>query len=224
MTFSLSARCPDTGMFGIVISSSSPAVAARCVHARAGVGAVASQNVTDPSLGQKGLAFMAGGLSAQEALNGLLAGYSSADWRQLALVDTNGGTALFSGPRTLGIHAMIEGNGAVAAGNLLANGDVPAAMMDAFQQSRGALGDRLVGALVAGLSAGGEAGPVHSAGLYLVREMSWPVADLRVDWSEQNPISELSDLWRRYKPQLDDYVRRAVDPNAAPSYGVPGDE
>ena len=69
MTFSISARCPDTGMFGIAVSSSSPCVAARCAHARAGVGAVATQNVTDPRLGPKGLDLMASGLSAADALD-----------------------------------------------------------------------------------------------------------------------------------------------------------
>ena len=75
----------------------------------------------------------------------------------------------------------------------------------------------------AGLAAGGEAGPVHSAGLYLVRDVSWPVADLRVDWAEADPIRALVNLWGLYKPQLEDYVTRAIDPTAAPSYGVPGD-
>ena len=51
MTFSIVARCARTGQFGMAISSSSPAVAARCAHIRAGVGAVASQNITDPALG-----------------------------------------------------------------------------------------------------------------------------------------------------------------------------
>ena len=64
MTFSIAARDPATGMFGMAISSSSPAVAARCAHARAGVGVVASQNITDPRLGPKGLDLMAGGLTA----------------------------------------------------------------------------------------------------------------------------------------------------------------
>jgi uncharacterized Ntn-hydrolase superfamily protein len=62
MTFSLVARCARTGMFGVAIASSSPAVAARCAHARAGVGAVASQNVTDPALGPLALDLMQGGV------------------------------------------------------------------------------------------------------------------------------------------------------------------
>ena len=74
------------------------------------------------------------------------------------------------------------------------------------------------------LAAGGEAGPVHSAGMKLVREVSWPVADLRVDWTEDCPIAALARTWEVYKPQLDAYVTRALNPTEAPSYGVPGDE
>ena len=68
MTFSLVARCAETGMFGLAISSSSPAVAARCSFARASIGAVASQNVTDPTLGPLALDLMEGGLSAPETI------------------------------------------------------------------------------------------------------------------------------------------------------------
>ena len=224
MTFSISARCPQSGMFGIAISSSSPAVAARCAHAKAGVGVVASQNITDPALGQRGLALMASGLSAEQALQELLKDYSFGAWRQLALIDGNGLTAGFSGEKALGIHAIAQGENAIVAGNLLENDTVPARMLAAFEASGGALGDRLIGAMKAGMTAGGEAGPEHSAGLYLVRDMSWAVADLRIDWTDNDPIEELSQLWDRYKPQLEDYVNRAIDPRLAPSYGVPGDE
>lgn len=224
MTFSISARCPESGMFGIAISSSSPAVAARCAHARAGVGVVASQNITDPALGHRGLALMAGGLSAEQALKDLLHDYPFSEWRQLALLDAKGGVAGFSGGKALGVHAIAQGDNAIVAGNLLANDAVPARMLAAFEASGGVLGDRLMGAMRAGMVAGGEAGPVHSAGLYLVRDVSWAVADLRIDWTENDPIDELSQLWERYKPQLEDYVNRALDPRLAPSYGVPGDE
>ena len=78
--------------------------------------------------------------------------------------------------------------------------------------------------MLAGRDAGGEVGPVHSAGMLIVREVEWPVADLRVDWHETDPIGALDDLWRIYQPQLDDYVKRARDPSSAPKYGVPGDE
>ena len=55
-------------------------------------------------------------------------------------------------------------------------------------------------------------------------DVEWYVADLRVDWSEGDPIADLERLWEIYAPQLDAYVTRALDPTAAPSYGVPGDE
>ena len=88
-----------------------------------------------------------------------------------------------------------------------------------------AAGSGLVGiaAMKAGLAAGGEAGPVHSAGMILVRDVSWPVADLRIDWRDDDPIAALEDLWRLWKPQMDAYITRALDPSTAPAYGVPGD-
>lgn len=224
MTFSLSARCPETGMFGLAISSSSPAVAARCAHARAGVGAVATQNITDPSLGPLGLDLMARGASAGQARDILVATRPHIAYRQLALIDRDGRTAVFSGARTLGLHAAAEGKGAVAAGNLLADTGVPQAMIAAFAGSTGPLGNRLLAGLRGALAAGGEAGPVHSAGLLLVRDVAWPVADLRIDWDDTDPVGALERLWAIYAPQLDAYVERALDPSDAPSYGVPGDE
>ena len=74
------------------------------------------------------------------------------------------------------------------------------------------------------LAAGGEAGPVHSAGTLLVDRQDWPLAELRCDWSEDCPIENIAAAWDFYSPQMDDYVTRALDPSAAPSYGVPGDE
>ena len=57
----------------------------------------------------------------------------------------------------------------------------------------------------------------------LADRVSWPVADLRCDWSEDCPIEALAKAWEVYKPQMAAYVQRALDPSAAPSYGVPGD-
>jgi uncharacterized Ntn-hydrolase superfamily protein len=97
--------------------------------------------------------------------------------------------------------------------------------VDGFEAAEGHLGDRLIAAMRAGLAAGGEAGPVHSAGMLIVDEVSWPVAELRCDWApEACPIENIAAAWAVYKPQLGDYVQRALNPSAAPSYGVPGDE
>ena len=223
MTFSISARCETSGMMGIAVSSSSPAVAARCAHARAGAGVVASQNITDPSLGARGLDLMALGANAEEAVAALVRSTPFSGYRQLALIDAHGNTAAHSGEHTLGVHASAQGQQCVCAGNLLADAAVPEAMVTAFEHARGHLGDRLLLAMRAAIGAGGEEGPVHSAGMLIVRDVAWPVADLRVDWSESDPIAALEKLWQVYAPQLDAYVTRAVDPRAAPSYGVPGD-
>jgi uncharacterized Ntn-hydrolase superfamily protein len=97
-------------------------------------------------------------------------------------------------------------------------------MVQAFESTAGALADRLLSAMHAAMAAGGEAGPVHSAALKVVDDLTWPLIDLRVDWAETDPIGELDKLWQDYKPQMQDYVIRALDPTKAPSYGVPGDE
>ncbi len=225
MTFSIVARCKDTGMFGIAISSSSPAVAARCSWARAGVGAVATQNITDPSLGMRGLDAMSAGLSAERALRQLEKTSSHINYRQLLAVDSHGNTCIYSGTEALGIVAESNVEDAASAGNLLDNDTIPEVMIGKFQSTEGHLGDRLIGALQAAVDAGGEAGPVHSAGLLLVDQVSWPVAELRCDWLEHDcPISNVANAWSVYKPQLADYLQRALDPTQAPGYGVPGSE
>ncbi len=224
MTFSLVARCAETGMFGIAISSSSPAVAARCSYARAGVGAVASQNVTDPTLGPLALDLMQGGMSAIDAIQGVKSLGKFIEYRQVLAIDKDGATAIHSGPNSLGIWTQAQGKDVASGGNLLANDGVPQAIVDGFTASRGHLGDRLIAAMRAGLAAGGEAGPVHSAGMKLVDKVAWPVADLRCDWIEECPIEAVATAWEVYKPQLDAYIQRAIDPREAPSYGVPGDD
>lgn len=205
----------------MAISSSSPAVASRCVHLRQGIGAVASQNITDPMLGVRGLDLIAAGASAEAAL-AILRQSPQVEYRQLALVDAQGRTAAFSGRHVLGIHGFATGFGVVAAGNMLATPDLPQAMVDAFAVSTGHLADRLLTAMETGLAVGGEAGPVFSAGLSVVGPAVWRTVDLRIDWLD-DPIAALRKAWQVYEPQMGDYIRRASDPAAAPSYGVPGD-
>lgn len=224
MTFSLVARCADTGMFGLAISSSSPAVAARCSFARARVGAVASQNVTDPSLGPLMLDLMEQGKTAPEAIDEMKAHAKFIEYRQVLAVDAAGRTAIHSGPNSLGIWTQAQAENVASGGNLLDNEGIPQAIVDGFLSASGHIGDRLIAAMRAGLAAGGEAGPVHSAGMKIVDKVSWPVADLRCDWTEDCPIEAIATAWDVYKPQLDAYIQRALDPREAPSYGVPGDE
>lgn len=224
MTFSIIARCKDSGQFGGAVSSSSPAVASRCLHARSGVGVAMSQNITDPTLGTQLLDAMAQGDSPETAVEQLVKQKSYIQYRQLVALNGNDNAVVFSGEHILGVFGHAVGDDAAAAGNLLDNKDVPQAMITAFEQAEGALAERLLAAMHAAIAAGGEAGPVHSAGLMVMdKDVSWPVVDLRIDWSD-TPIEDLQTAWDVYQPQLNDYVTRAVNPTVAPSYGVPGDE
>ncbi len=181
------------------------------------MGAAASQNVTDPTLGPMALDLMASGMDAVEAVKEATRRGKFIEYRQVLAVDRTGGTAILSGPNSLGIWAQAEGANVAAGGNLLDNAAVARALVDGFVATRGHIGDRLIAAMRAGLSAGGEAGPVHSAGMMLVDRVSWPVADLRCDWTEDCPIDNIATAWAVYKPQLDAYVQRALDPREAPS-------
>ena len=121
MTFSIAARCARTGQFAVAVTSSSPAVAARCAFARAGVGAVTTQNITDPRLGPLALGFLAQGMSAEQACAATLALAPHTDYRQFTIIDSTGRSAEYSGAKTLGLLAAATGVDIVSAGNLLAN-------------------------------------------------------------------------------------------------------
>jgi uncharacterized Ntn-hydrolase superfamily protein len=222
MTFSILVR-DASGSFGAAIASSSPAVAARCLTLLDGVGAVSSQNITDPRLGPKIIGLMASGLSAKEAINRVASTDPTAEYRQILAIDEHGRIGVHSGQRSLGTHGSAHAPSIVAAGNLLAVEGVPQAMVDAFTKAEGELEERLLAALRGALAAGGEEGPIRSASLSVVKDVGWRVTDLRVDWDEA-PLERLGSLLEVWLPQRDNYVTRAIAPQTAPTYGVPGDE
>lgn len=224
MTISIAARCERTGAFGVAISSSSPSVGSRCPNVRAGVGAVSSQNVTDPRLGPALLDALESGLNARDALDTVSSTATHPEFRQLTVVDATGSAAVYSGAKSLGINAEVTGPNVAAAGNMLDNDGVIQAMVDEFNaHPERELADRLIACLEAGVIAGGEAGPVHSAAVLVATDVAWPSTNLRVDWDD-DPISKLREIYAVWAPQAVDYVTRALDPTSAPSYGVPGDE
>ena len=224
MTFSVSGYCKKTGMVGVSITTSSICVASRCPWVRAGVGAAATQNVTDPSLGNLMLDYLEKGSSVKQTIQKVVEEHKFISYRQLALVDSKGNCASYTGSKTLGTNAVSEGDCCVAAGNLLRSTEVVQAMTNNFSNNSNLhLAERLLLALQAGVDAGGEEGPVHSAGLKVAHQHSWPLVDIRIDWAEDSPITELMKLWRAYEPQMMDYNSRAIDPSQSPSYGVLGD-
>ena len=185
---------------------------------------MSTQNITDPTIGNEVLDLLANGSSASDALDNVMDQRANAEYRQVAVVDMSGRTAHFSGQEVLGIHAVSEGQHCVGAGNLLSDVGVTQAMCAVFEKSIGRhLAERLLQALEAGVAAGGEKGPTHSAALLVAHEQPWPLVDLRVDWAER-PVDELRRCWERYEPEMMAYLTRALNPGAAPTYGVPGDE
>ncbi|MCW1249281.1 DUF1028 domain-containing protein [Acaricomes phytoseiuli] len=223
MTFSLVAT-DASGALGSAVCSSSQAVAARCIHLADHLGAVNSQNITDPRLGPMLLELLDSGATAAQALTELVETTEYMEFRQLLVVDAAGRAAAFSGERSLGVFGDAIGDGVAAGGNLLADPDIPQRMIEAFEGATGDLELRLLAAMRAAQAAGGEAGPVHSAGLAVVREAGWRVTDLRVDWTNADPVDELTAVLTRWLPQRDDYVDRGLHPAKAPAYGVPGDD
>lgn len=214
MTFSLAARCPETGAFGVVITTASVAVGARCPFARGGVGAVLSQNRTDPRLGPKGLDLLAAGKSAQQTIDELVRHAHVPGWRQLAVVDREGRTAHFSGHSIVSRHCGAEGPGCVSIGNLLVSDTLPQRMVDGYMsRPESAFADRLIDSLVAGLEAGGEINPVRSAALLVAEKFDFAEINLRVD-DHDDPVGELRRIWKAYEPQVDTFVLRVLDPDA----------
>ena len=214
MTFSITAHCPDTGAFGVAICSSSIAVTSRCAWPCV-AGVVTSQNLTNPALGTGGQRLLLGGLGARSVLETILRGDPSPNWRQVAVIDRYGIVASHCGDKAFPESNMSVGAGVIAMGNLLESAGVTDSMLSSFIGERDQpFAERLMRALEAGASAGGERAPLRSAGIKVCRYHDWPVIDLRVDWTE-NPIRALRDVWDVYRPQEAAFVEWAANPDAA---------
>ena len=216
MTFSLVGMCRRAGMFGAAVTTSSINVGARCPWARAGVGAVLTQHRTDARLGPRGLDLLEGGAAAGEVIASLTSDDPTIGWRQLAVIDRTGGTAWYHGDRIASVHAAAEGDGCCAIGNIIRSERIPAAMVEAFEAAPDEhLAERLLLAVEAGLAAGGEPKQVKSAALLVVDDQPFPLVDLRVEL-DRAPLAELRFLWEVYRPRMEVFVTRAVDPDSVP--------
>jgi uncharacterized Ntn-hydrolase superfamily protein len=204
-----------------VVTTSAIAVGTRCPFARAGVGAALTQHRTDPRLGPALLDRLAAGASAPEAMAELVAATPDRAWRQLALIDRDGRTALYSGAAVRATLSEAEGRDCAALGNILRSDRVAPAMVESFTADAALpLAERLVRAIRAGDAAGGETAAIQSAALLVVDRESFPYVDLRVD-DHPDPLAELARLWALYAPLAEDYVLRAIAPARAAVYVPP---
>lgn len=224
-TFSVAGRCSETGALGAIVTSSSPAVGARCVRVKTGVGVVLSQNVTDPRLADIGISILEKGFDAKKTVDAMKAATPFPDYRQLAVVDVNGISAVFTGVKALGVHGEYHDRDVACIGNLLSDPQIPEAMGRHFKtQKEMSLEERLISTIEVGFQMGGELDQEHSIALVVhYPGVPFPYVDLRIDYSD-DPLGDLKRLWNIYGPQADAYRVRAYQPEMAPPYGVKGDE
>ncbi|HEY8594963.1 MAG TPA: DUF1028 domain-containing protein [Devosiaceae bacterium] len=195
MTFSIVARDPRTGAFGVATATGGPAVGSLVPYARAGVGAVATQGyTTNPQYGFGGLDAMARGVTSHEALDRLTSADAGRQRRQCVMIDREGRTAAWTGEEIAEVRGALTRDGVAVAGNLLASPQVLKDMMSAFEKAPGLpLADRLLAAMLAGEKAGGDSRGTRSAALKVYDTEDYPAVDLRVDWSVA-PIEDLGKV------------------------------
>jgi len=198
-TFSIVGYDPKAQEWGIAVQSKFLAVGAVVPWAQAGVGAVATQSYANTSFGPGGLALMAQGLNAQEALYQLVASDEGRARRQVGLVDAQGGAATFTGEECHAWAGGLIGTHYAAQGNILVSGATVEALAKTFEEVQGELADRLVAALAAGQAAGGDRRGKQSAAVLVVRPgggyggYNDRYMDLRVD-DDPAPIERLKAL------------------------------
>jgi uncharacterized Ntn-hydrolase superfamily protein len=231
MTFSIVAWDASTGMTGVAVATKHLAVGALVPHAKAGVGAVATQAQTNPLLGIWGLELLErrqatespfSDASADVVLDLLLQNDGDRHQRQVHLVDHNGHSAAWTGEDCVGWAGHVTFPGGSVAGNMLAGPEVLAAMAEAYQKGdEVSFTDRLVQALEAGDRAGGDKRGRQSAALYVMDKTVYPHLDLRVDHHE-DPIALLrtlhdeahKDYYQSFRQTMPDHLAmpRKVDP------------
>jgi uncharacterized Ntn-hydrolase superfamily protein len=198
-TYSIIARDPSTGQMGVAVQSHWFSVGSLVTWGEAGVGVVATQAMVDPNYGPLGLQLMRAGLTAAQALQALLAADEGRDLRQVAMLDTHGNVAAHTGARCLFAAGHETGDNFSTQANMMVNADIWPAMASAFRRTPGDLTDRLLAALEAGQSAGGDIRGQQSAAILVVQPVStgrsWAdrVMELRVE-DHPTPIAELKRL------------------------------
>jgi uncharacterized Ntn-hydrolase superfamily protein len=198
VTYSLVARDPSTNELGVAVQSHWFSVGAVVTHARAGVGAVATQSVPDPTHGPRLLDLLQDGASPEQALDSVLSDDEVTPYRQTALVDVKGRVAVHTGEGCMPDAGHASGDGWSVQANIMVSGEVWPAMAEAFVSADPArpLAERMLTALDAGQAAGGDVRGMQSAALVVVPAIGEPwrrTVDLRVE-DHPDPLAELRRL------------------------------
>jgi len=206
VTFSIIARDPDSGMFGVAVSTAVPCVGSVVPFVLAGTGAIATQSYTNVVLGVEGLRLLEQGMSPEEALTSLLAKDELAAQRQCAGIDAQGRVFAYSGAECVDWYGHRPGENYSVQGNMLVGKETIEAMAESFEASKGHLSSRLLKALEAGQAAGGDKRGRESAALLVAPFLEeHGKIDIRVDLHD-DPVSELRRIFNvmreRYRQQL----------------------
>jgi len=215
MTWSIITHEPVSGAFAIAVATKNFAVGASVPHVRAGVGAVASQSMTNRYLGPAILDAMARGVSPELAIAGAIATDEGRGLRQVHAVDRHGRVAAWTGENCVMWCGSVASSGVSVAGNMLANADVVPATLAAFLGRQGEdVPERLMAAMLAGEAAGGDRRGRQSAAMVLTTTEDFPDLSLRVD-DHADPLAELHRLlgvWRRERAPGLAFAPRRADP------------
>src|SRR6267378_3848257 len=219
-TYSIVAYDSTTGDLGIAVQSKFPNVGGLVPWARAGVGAVATQALSNTDYGEKGLELLARGATAPEAMRIIMRTDPQPSQRQVGMVDARGNSASWTGDSTFdwaggrtggradgqrgGKGQLIAGRGYAAQANIMVSDATVRNMAETFERTRGSLADRLIAALVAGQAGGGDKRGMQSAALLVVRARGGYLGgtdryiDIRV-YDAPDPIKELQRLYTLHK-------------------------
>ena len=218
MTWSIVTHDLPSGAFAVAVSTCAFAVGAYCPFVRTGVGAVSTQSMTNRYLGPAVLDGMARGLDPAAAIEGALAGDAGSGLRQIHAVDRHGRTAAWTGGTCVEWCGSVTADGVSVAGNMLAGEAVIAETLASFQSRPSApLPERLMLAMLAGETAGGDRRGRQSAAMKLISSEDFPDLDLRVD-DHIDPLAELDRLLALWRTQGE--PRLALSPKRGNPSGI----
>lgn len=207
MTWSIIARDPDTGAFGVAISTRFFAVGALCPYASGGIGALSTQALVNPTFGARGLRLLTDGHTAADVIAELIAGDEGREHRQLHVIDRQGRTAAHTGNACIDWCGHIAGEAFSVAGNMLAGARVIEATAQAYRDNlHRRFADRLIRALEAGEAEGGDKRGKQSAALLIHSTEEYPELSLRVD-DHADPLVELRRLEEKSRERFVHFAR-----------------
>jgi uncharacterized Ntn-hydrolase superfamily protein len=197
-TFSIVGCDPATGELGVAVASKYFAVGSIVPWAKAGVGAIATQASVNADYGIIGLELLAKGMSPQTVVDSLTKADTLSSRRQMGIIDPKGVAATYTGKDCLYWAGGRIGKNCAAQGNILIGDSVVTRMVSAFENTSGELADKLLAALLAGDSAGGDSRGKQSAAIYVVQKTEGELYDRKIDIRVDDSPEPFVEITRLY--------------------------